>query len=209
MHRITLIGVGPGGSDYVTYKAVKSAQSCEVIIGMKHQIAAIGEITGKTIYEQSGIEEILNIVGKNEGKAVGVLITGDAGIYSLAEKIMERFGRDSVKEIVPGISSVMASFAKVKEQWLNVKIISVHGRPIERLNDASHHERVAILCDKKNNSMRVLEALSQMGVLNNSSIYICRNITCDNEKIIEVSTLADLTTPEESDKEVVLIVPAR
>ncbi|MBF0464885.1 MAG: precorrin-6y C5,15-methyltransferase (decarboxylating) subunit CbiE [Nitrospirae bacterium] len=210
MHRITLIGVGPGGSDYVTFRAVKSAQNCEVLIGMKHQIAAIGEITGKVIYEESGIEEILNLIGKNEGKAVGVLITGDAGIYSLSEKIMERFGRDSVTEIVPGISSVMAAFSKVKQQWLNVRIISVHGRPLNGLNDAPNHERVAILCDRKNNSPLVVKTLSQMGILNRSkTVYVCRNITCNNEQIIEVNTIADLNIPDDNDKEVVLIVPRR
>ncbi|MEO5356185.1 MAG: precorrin-6y C5,15-methyltransferase (decarboxylating) subunit CbiE [Nitrospirae bacterium YQR-1] len=209
MHRIILISVGPGGSDYVTFKAVKSAQRCEVIIGMRHQIAAIGEITGKTVYEESGIEEILNLIEQNEGKTVGVLVTGDAGIYSLSEKIKERFGRDSVIEIVPGISSVIAAFAGVKEQWLNVRIISVHGRPMDALYDAPNHERVAVLCDKKNNSTEVVKVLSQLGMFNtNKTVYVCRNITFDNELAIKVDNIEDLSPPDENSKEIVLIVPS-
>jgi cobalt-precorrin-7 (C5)-methyltransferase len=112
MHKIVIISAGPGGGDHITDLARAKAKECDVLIGSGEQLAAAGRSERQTVYDEWGVDNVINLLDRHEGQRVGVLVTGDAGIFSLSGRIMNRFGRDSVIEVIPGVSSLQAAFAK-------------------------------------------------------------------------------------------------
>jgi cobalt-precorrin-7 (C5)-methyltransferase len=204
---IVIIGAGPGGPEYMTEIARQRARQAEVLIGSKRQIQAVGPATGQTVFEETGIERIMELIEMNRTKETAVMVTGDAGIYSLAQRIIDRFGKDAVKEIVPGISSLQVAFARLKEPWLNVRVFSFHGRPLERLEEVLEHERVAILCDRENNSKVILGKLMDYGLFDGKrEVYVCQELTLPEEKVIEIKSKEDLEGIEIRQREIVVIL---
>ena len=53
------------------------------------------------------------------GRRIALVVSGDPGFYSLAKKVIGRFGRDSV-EVIPGILSLQILSARLGRSWVNV-----------------------------------------------------------------------------------------
>ncbi|MBF0472658.1 MAG: precorrin-6y C5,15-methyltransferase (decarboxylating) subunit CbiE [Nitrospirae bacterium] len=206
MHQIYIISVGPGSRDYVTQTALKTALICDVIIGMDYQVNAIDVRADSTVFVQSDINSILDLIDSNAGKKIGVLVTGDAGIFSLSRKIMERFGCESVVEIIPGVSSIQTAFARIMESWVNVKIYSFHGRALSGIDEILTLERAAILCGSDHNSKMVLTELTEAGLFQKQRIiYVCQNLTFSDERIIRINNERDILNLQPSRREIIIL----
>ncbi|MEO5360350.1 MAG: precorrin-6y C5,15-methyltransferase (decarboxylating) subunit CbiE [Nitrospirota bacterium] len=206
MYKIMVISAGPGGAQYMTYAAVKRARECEILIGTRGQLTALDITPSENAIEENRIEEILNLISRYEDKLIGVLVTGDAGIFSLSQKIYDRYGKDSVLEVIPGVSSIQAAFAKIKESWLDIRVFSFHGRQIEGAEECLQCPKAVILCDKQNTSRVILEAMIPLGLFSQKrDIYVCQNLTRDGEKIIEIKNPEALHTITPAGKELILL----
>jgi len=207
---IVVVSGGPGGPEYITEIARKKAQQAEVVIGSKAQIEAVNPLPEQKVYIETGIDRIMDLIEQHRGTDTAVVVTGDAGIYSLCQRIIDRFGKDAVKEVVPGISSLQVAFARIKEPWLNVRVFSFHGRPLEGLEEVLKHERVAILCDREHNSKVILGRLKDYGLFDGSrKIYVCQELTLPQERVIRVESVMDLRDLEVKRKEVIVILDCR
>ncbi len=204
---IVVVSGGPGGPDYITEVARKRAQAAEVLIGSKNQIQAVKPLPGQKIYEETSIERIMELIDQHRDRETAVVVTGDAGLYSLCQRIIDRFGKEAVKEVVPGVSSLQVAFARIKEPWLNVRVFSFHGRPLEGLEEVLKHERVAILCDREHNSKVILEKLIPFGLFDaEREIYLCQELTLPEEKVIEIGSPEDVEMIEAKGREIVVIL---
>ncbi len=204
---ITIISAGPGGAEYITEVAKDKARTCEILIGNKMQLEAIKPLPGQKVFEETDIERIMQLIKNFRHKQTGVIVTGDAGLYSLAQRIIDCFGKEAVKEIVPGVSSLQVAFARLKEPWLNVRVFSYHGRTLEGLDDVLNHHKVAILCDRKHNSKMILQRLRTYGLFEKSRrIYVCQELTLSEEKIIEVFSAEDIEEIIPQRREIIVII---
>ncbi len=204
---IVVISAGPGGRDYITEIARRRAQSCKVLIGSKNQLASVNPEPQQRVYQETSIEKIMELLYKHRGDETAVMVTGDAGLYSLCQKIIDRFGKEAVKEVVPGVSSLQVAFARIKEPWLNARVFSYHGRPLEGLEEVLKHERVAILCDTEHNSRVILENLVEYGLFEHRrKVYVCQELTLPEERIIKINSAEDLERIEVQRREIVVIL---
>ncbi len=204
---IMVVSGGPGGPEYITEVARRKAQEADVVIGSKAQIEAVKPGPEQKVYIETGIDRIMELIEQHRGKDTAVVVTGDAGIYSLCQRIIDRFGKEAVKEVVPGISSLQVAFARIKEPWLNVRVFSYHGRPLEGLEEVLKNERVAILCDREHNSKVILEKLMDYGLFDGSRrIYVCQELTLPEEKVIEIGSPEDVVMIEAKGREIVVIL---
>lgn len=209
--QIYVISVGPGSREYVTKAALNTIKICDIIIGMDYQVEAVDITVNRRredlqeVFIESNINSILDLIAANTGKKIGVLVTGDAGIFSLSRKIIERFGRESVMEIVPGVSSIQSAFAKIKETWHNVRIYSFHGRDIIGIKDILTAERVAILCGSDHPAREILSRLADEGLFqSNRIIYVCQNLTFDDERIMLIKDESNITNIQSGRREIII-----
>jgi len=114
-----IVGIGPGGKDYFTLKAVSILNNVDVIITYKNYLPYIEEfLENKEVYSTGMKQEIARcekaIEMALQGKKVAVVSTGDAGIYGMAGLILELLENkkllEKIKfEVVPGVSAFNAA----------------------------------------------------------------------------------------------------
>ncbi|WP_077368949.1 precorrin-3B C(17)-methyltransferase [Anaerosalibacter sp. Marseille-P3206] len=116
MAKLYVVGIGPGGMENMTLKAVEVLRCCDVIVGYTPYIEYLGDLKdGKELYStgmRGEIERCKFAVNKvREGKNTAIVSTGDAGLYGMAGPILE-MADDIEVEIVPGVT---ASFSAASE----------------------------------------------------------------------------------------------
>lgn len=112
MGKLYVIGIGPGGLDHITMKALKAIEESNIIVGYTKYVAMIKPlIEGKEIFqtgmrgEEDRCREALRLSKDN---TVSLISTGDSGIYGMAGLILELKNDESV-EIIPGITASSAA----------------------------------------------------------------------------------------------------
>jgi precorrin-6y C5,15-methyltransferase (decarboxylating) CbiE subunit len=185
--RIAIVGCGPGSPEYVTEAARRAVARAEVLAGGLRLLAMFPDYPGERIPFGADTASLLDRVGARRaaGRRVAVLVSGDPGVYSLAEHVIRRFGRENC-ELIPGISSVQVAFARLGLGWSDAKIVNAHGQiPDLSAEDLSRSEKIAILGGTKDAlrwSARIAEALQET-----HAALLAENLTLENERIRPVA----------------------
>ncbi len=206
MYKIVIISTGPGNEKYLIPYARDIVKKCDLLLGQRDLLNWFPE--AKKAIPIKNLKEVSAIIEDNKHLRIGILVSGDAGIYSLAQTIIKRFGKEAIEEIIPGISSITLAFARIKESWQDVKVVSFHGRPIDRhkIEKALKWERLAILCDKKNNAKLITSLLLEMKVIKNKEIYICQNLSLEDESIFRIGSKKEIEKLNIRDRELIILI---
>lgn len=114
---IYVVGLGPGKSDQMTERAAAALEKCDVIIGYKTYIDLIrGEFEGRKELIASpmkGEEERCRYALERalSGETVGLVSSGDAGVYGMAGIMIETADGKTEVEIVPGMTAACTAAA--------------------------------------------------------------------------------------------------
>jgi precorrin-3B C17-methyltransferase len=112
-----VVGIGPGGIDEISPRALTAIKASECIVGYRIYLNLIRDIIGAKTTIQSGMgkEEERCAAALKEayrGKIVSIVSSGDPGVYGMAGLILEIASRSPVKipiEIIPGITAASAA----------------------------------------------------------------------------------------------------
>lgn len=125
MKKVYFIGAGPGDPDLITIKGKKIIDESDVIIyagSLVNEQVLQGRKEESVVYNSASmtLEEVIEVMNKSikEGKKVARVHTGDPSIYgAIREQIdaLEKLGIDS--EVIPGVSSFVASAAAIKKEF--------------------------------------------------------------------------------------------
>lgn len=116
MAKLYVVGIGPGGKEHMTFKAVDVLNRVEVVVGYQFYIEMIRSfIEGKRIIQNGMMGEVERckeaIACVKNGLDTAIVSTGDAGLYGMAGLILEMAEGIDV-EIVPGVSAVFSAAAE-------------------------------------------------------------------------------------------------
>lgn len=117
MGKLYVVGIGPGGMEHMTLKALETIKACEVIVGYTFYIELIKDlIQGKRVIKTGMKGEIerckMAVEEASKGFDTCIISTGDAGLYGMAGPILELAG-DIEVEIIPGVTSSFCAAAEV------------------------------------------------------------------------------------------------
>lgn len=114
---IYVVGLGPGRRDQMTERALLALEKCDVIIGYKGYIDLIKE-------DFQGRKELIASPMKGEaarcadaldrslaGQTVGLVSSGDPGVYGMAGIMLETAEGKTEVEIVPGMTAACTAAA--------------------------------------------------------------------------------------------------
>ncbi len=111
---LKIVGIGPGNSQYLAYRAQEAIKESEVIVGYKTYINLLSNlITGQEVISSGMTQETERakkaIEKARAGKRVCLVSSGDPGIYGMAGLVLELLNKDDENkiniEIIPGISA--------------------------------------------------------------------------------------------------------
>jgi precorrin-3B C17-methyltransferase len=110
--KLYVVGIGPGGLEHMTVKALRVIEESEIIVGYTKYIEFIKPLLGdKEIYStgmMGEIERCQEALRLSKDKVVSIISTGDAGIYGMAGLILE-LKKDEEVEIIPGVTASSAA----------------------------------------------------------------------------------------------------
>lgn len=117
MSKLYVIGIGPGGMEHISYRAVEAIKESEVLVGYTPYIDYLGDLSkGKEIHSTGMTREIercqLAIEKVKDGKTTSIISTGDAGLYGMAGPILELAENIEV-EIIPGVTAAFSAAAEL------------------------------------------------------------------------------------------------
>lgn len=117
MAKLYVVGIGPGGREHMTLKALEVLKTVETVVGYDYYIKLIEDlIAGKEIIQTGMKGEIERckqaIESVKNGKDTAIVSTGDAGLYGMAGPILELAEGIEV-EVVPGVTSSFSAAAEL------------------------------------------------------------------------------------------------
>jgi len=184
-HRITIVGCGPGGLDYLTPVAHSAIQEADVLVGATRLLESFPENPAKRIPVGANVAAALDQMDAHRGKRITVLVTGDPGLCSLAKPVVARFGRTACR-IIPGISSVQTAFARAGTDWLDARIINAHsGNTWVSPASLAGIPKLAVLAGHPKCRRWLNEVAATLG--NRYRIVVCENLTLPDERVRAVS----------------------
>lgn len=117
MAKLYVVGIGPGGREHMTYKAVQVIKESDVIVGYTPYIEYLGELVeGKELFstgmkgEIERCKQAIEMVRK--GKTTAIVSTGDAGLYGMAGPILELAEGIEV-EVIPGVTAALSAASEL------------------------------------------------------------------------------------------------
>lgn len=216
MGKLYVVGIGPGGLDYMTLKAVKAIEESEIIVGYTKYIEFINPlIKDKTVVStgmRGEVERCKQALELAKDKVVSIVSTGDAGIYGMAGLILE-MKKDEDVEVIPGVtaSSAAASIVGAPLMHDNCNIsLSDLMTPYElikkRVNLAAEGDFIISLYNPKSHG-RPLYLKECMEIVRkhrqgNTPVAVVKNALRDGEK----STIFTLETFDDSEVDMFSIV---
>jgi precorrin-6Y C5,15-methyltransferase (decarboxylating) len=167
MKTVTIIGMGLTPQD-LTAEHLKVIEAADILIGGKRLLDYFEQSSAQKKTIDKNVKGVIDFV-KNHmaSRSIVVLASGDPLFFGIGARLVKALGADNVV-IYPNISSVAAAFARIKEPWSNVRVISLHGRNNESiLFKALEKENiVAVFTDPKNNPARLAQRLIEEDFLN-------------------------------------------
>lgn len=164
MKPISIIGMGLSPDD-LTARHLKLIKQADILIGGKRHLdhfqklpSQKKDITGKLKEIIAFIKDIMK--NGEPDLSIVVLASGDPLFFGIGSLMIRSIGAEMVN-IYPNITSVAAVFARLKEPWDNVKVISLHGRDQKKelLSAVATESRIAVFTDPHNNPAMVARLL--------------------------------------------------
>lgn len=183
-HKIIVVGIGPGGKDYLLPIADRAIREAKVLVGSRRALLALAPagIETKTIDKE--IAKLLDYIQEKLNEvSVTVMVSGDPGFYSLLAALKGRFSLEKL-EVIPGISSVQLAFARASEPWQDAVLISMHGR---RASDEAlcfrRGKKLGILTDNKHNPAYISGLLMEEGWPRETTVWLCSGLSYEDEEV--------------------------
>jgi precorrin-6Y C5,15-methyltransferase (decarboxylating) len=167
MKPVAIIGMGMALED-LTAKHLEIINTADILVGGKRLLNHFKESRARKKVIGKDIDGVVNFVRQEMKKQkVVVLASGDPLFFGIGKRMVDAIGSNNTL-IYPNISSVSAAFARLKEPWDDVPVISLHGRKNERrlLKALEENHKIAVFTDPKNNPAWLAARLLEKQVLN-------------------------------------------
>ena len=198
MKEINIIGMGMSEKT-ITAEALELIIEADILIGAKRLINEFSHMN-KPSFNAYLSNDILEIIEKTDAEKIAILVSGDVGFYSAAEKLVDVL-KDYDPNLVSGISSVSYFFAKCSLPWKDANLISCHGLDTNIVSSVRRNRYTFALTGK--NIPELQKELVKYG-FGDLKVWIGENLGSDEESIQE-SKITDLAGMEFSSLTVLII----
>ncbi len=198
MKEINIIGMGMSEKT-LTAEALALITGADILIGAKRLINEFLHLN-KPSFNAYLSNDILEIIEETDANKIAILVSGDVGFYSAAEKLVDVL-KDYSPKLIAGISSVSYFFAKCSLPWKDANLISCHGLDTNIVSSVRRNRFTFALTGK--NIPELQKELVKYG-FSDLKVWVGENLGSDEESIQE-SKISDLEGKEFSSLTVLII----
>lgn len=176
MEKLVVLGYGMGNEKLLSENAKEIIQSADRILTTT-RLSLEG-----TNYENFKLSEIYDELNKFLKGTTVVIVSGDVCFFSLSNRINEKFKYSYEIEFINGFSSLQYFSAKLKMNYNDIKIVSLHGRDKSIIPSVVYNEKVFALTGGENSVNFICKELVQFN-LGYVKVLVGENLSYENEKI--------------------------
>ncbi len=117
MNKLYVIGIGPGGQDFMTLEAMKALRESDLIVGYGVYTDLVKPLFPDKEYLTTPMKQEIErcrmaVDAASEGRTVAMISSGDAGVYGMAGPVLELTeGRDVDVKVVAGVTAALSGGA--------------------------------------------------------------------------------------------------
>ena len=198
MKEINIIGMGMSEKT-LTSEALELIKKADILIGAKRLINEFSHLNKPSFYAYLS-DDILEIIEKEDRERIAILVSGDVGFYSAAEKLTDTL-KNYDPNLIAGISSVSYFFAKCRLPWKDANLISCHGIDTNIVSSVGRNRFTFALTGK--NVPELQKELDKFG-FGDLKVWVGENLGSEEESIQE-TIISDLSGKEFSSLTVLII----
>ena len=184
MNLIDVISAGPGDFALLTQAAREALFAARHVFGAERYRTLAGG--GAVFHSVTPLEAALCKIEElqSQNAKLAVIVSGDAGLYSMLGVLKRRFGAEALN-VIPGVSSLQYLCAKLGTPWQDARVLSAHGRELSAAAlcfAARTNAHVFVLLDGEKNPAWVKRALSEGG-LSALRLYVGERLSYPDERV--------------------------
>ncbi len=210
MGKLFLVGMGPGGREHMTQRALDVLRSADAIVGYETYIGLLGDLTaGKEVISSGMGAEMerarIAVEKARSGLDVALVSSGDPGIYAMGSAVLEHLESEGIEielEVVPGVTAANAAAALLGSPLghdhavISLSDLLTPWEAIEkRLDHAAKVDLVIVLYNPKSKGReaQLKRAVEKLMALRRpeTPVGIVRNAMREGESVT-ITTLRDL-----------------
>jgi precorrin-6Y C5,15-methyltransferase (decarboxylating) len=165
MKPISIIGLGLSPED-LTASHIQRIKSADILIGGKRHLDFFKDTAVLKKEITKDLKGIIRYIKRHRHqKSIVVLASGDPLFFGIGDLMIKTLGPEHLY-IYPNISTVAAAFARIKQPWNDVSVISLHGKPSESKLLQTLHEKdqIAVFTDPQKNPAWLASLLIKKGL---------------------------------------------
>ena len=177
---VSIIGIGMDGEKTLTAESLSAIKKADILIGAQRMTAPFESLEKPTFCSWRS-EEIAAFLHNEKFENAAVLMSGDCGFYSGAEKLLGLI-EDIESEVISGIPSPVYFCSKIKKPWKNMKFVSLHGEKASIVRNVRRNEFCFFLLGGEITPAKLCQRLCEYK-MDETKIYIGENLASENEHI--------------------------
>ena len=187
---IYVIGIGVRGRESLTPRSLGIIKRAGLLVGGARHLREFKDSNARLLTIKGGLEKTARTIERHIARrrasgrraVVVVLATGDPSLFGIADFMVGRFSKKSV-EIIPNVSIVQEAFARIKESWRGLKVLSAHGRSTRELfAEIISGDKVTVFTDPSNTPAVIAGGLLKRRAPG-YTVYVLESLGMEGERV--------------------------
>jgi len=201
MH-LHIIGLGVSETAHLDQSALTALQAADSVIGSERQIATVQHLlpSGQEQILLPKLKQLQTQLSELTDKdcSVAVLASGDPLLYGIGRWFSRTFNNNQLT-FYPGVSSIQAACHRLGRAFQDLKVLSLHGRPVAKIRTVLKRNQPLIVLTDKHSTPQVLAQECVAAGFAGSKLTVLEMLGYEQEKI-SVFTASELAE-HQSDSE--------
>ncbi|MEA9389340.1 cobalt-precorrin-7 (C(5))-methyltransferase [Acerihabitans sp. TG2] len=180
---ISVVGLGPGDSDYLVPQAKWLIDHCEVLIGSSRQLNCFPGFCGEKRQREGSLAQLVVWLNDHCEQPIVVLASGDPMLYGIGDYLSRQLDPARLR-IVPGISAAQYLFSRLALSMNDVFLTSSHGRTPD-FDFVLQHAKVAMVTDQQIGPYDIAQQILARGL--RRKMIVGENLSYPDERILRLA----------------------
>ena len=130
------------------------------------------------------IEQLSDRLAQSNPETIVVLASGDPLFFGVGRLLVEELG-PAYLTFHPHTSAIQLAFSRIKMPWQDAKLVSSHGRSLDRLTQALKQgaAKIVVLTDGTNSPNAIAKLLLELDLPGQHQIWVCENLGSPDERV--------------------------
>ncbi len=195
---LSLVGIGDDGLAGLGESARKAVSGAEIFFGGERHLAFLPGDERPKIRWVSPLDDVVTELCGHRGKKVCVLASGDPFFYGIGNKLADRIPVEEMA-VFPAASSLSLALARLGWSFPEVRVVTLHGRPLETLTPYLIPGARLIILSENRHTPREAAKLMTEKRCGESKLFVFSHLGGARESRVSMnaSEMASVDTPDE------------